>query len=183
MLQRLRLSFQVEVPDVDETPRSGEIPDRLAARLAFSKADAVAARCAEPSLVIGSDQVATFDGQQPIGKPGTHENARRQLTEASGKSCVFHTAVCLMRTDTMESFSEVVDTTVKFRELSAEMIEQYLLAEKPYDCAGAAKSEGLGICLLDALAGSDPTALIGLPLIALTGLLDRAGYPVLNNLD
>jgi septum formation protein len=182
LLQRLRLAFRVVVPDVDETPHAGEAPAALAARLAQSKANAVARHCEVPSLVIGSDQVATLDGREPIGKPGTHDKAVRQLATASGKTCVFHTAVCVQRSDSSATFSEVIDTKVKFRDLSDEMIERYLRAETPYDCAGAAKSEGLGICLLDALEGTDPTALIGLPLIALSGLLEQAGYPVLDNL-
>ncbi|MGB7300215.1 MAG: Maf family nucleotide pyrophosphatase [Burkholderiaceae bacterium] len=182
LLTRLQQEFEVVVPDVDESPWPGEGPKELAIRLAVSKAAAVASSAAPGCLVIGSDQVATLDGRQPIGKPGQHEKARRQLLSASGKACVFHTAVCVTRVSDGVQFTECIDTTVKFRELSDEMIETYLLAERPYDCAGAAKSEGLGISLISAIECADPTALIGLPLIALCGLLQRAGHPVLENL-
>ncbi len=179
LLSRLAMPFEQVSPEVDETPQPGEAPRALAIRLAAAKAQAGINFCSEPALVIGSDQVATLDDATPIGKPGTHEKAVAQLRLASGKSCVFHTAMSVVRSSDGHQLNVCVDTEAVFRELSDEMIENYLRAEKPYDCAGAAKSEGLGIALLSAINTNDPTALIGLPLIALTGLLAEMGRPVL----
>lgn len=189
LLARLRLPFRTEDPAVDESPQHDEAPASLAARLASAKAVAVADRLrahpvnASDRLVIGSDQVATIDGSTPIGKPGTHERAVAQLRAASGRSLAFHTALTVAPLDGSAPLTEVVTTQVRFRTLSEQEIEQYLRAETPYDCAGAAKSEGLGIALLSAIDGPDPTALIGLPLIALCGLLSRAGCPPLPTTD
>lgn len=173
LLGRLGLPFEVHAPRVDETPRPGEAPAALAQRLAAEKAREVAARFPE-ALVIGSDQVCDLDGE-PLGKPGRHEVAVAQLTRCSGRTVVFQTAVqvvCLAR-----AFDEgcLVPVEVVFRPLSLDEIETYLHREQPYDCAGSAKSEGLGIALLQALRGDDPTALVGLPLIATSSLLRRAG--------
>jgi len=182
LLQRLRLPFEVVGPQVDETPLEGETPAAAAARLARAKAEAVAA--GRPgALVVGSDQTATLDGVAILGKPGGHERARAQLRAASGREMIFHTALAVVRRSDGFAHEQVVETRVRFRELSDAAIEAYLLAERPYDCAGSAKAEGLGIALLAALDGPDPTALIGLPLIALTDALCRAGLPPLRGLE
>jgi len=173
LLSRLRLPFDVMVPDVDETPRPGEAPEATALRLARAKAAAVAAR-APGSLVIGSDQVATLDGLQ-IGKPGSHEAALAQLQLMRGRTVVFHTALSLFDGRTGTDQSTTIDTAVTFRDLPDAELDAYLRIEQPYDCAGSAKNEGLGIALLERIDSSDPTALTGLPLIALTGMLRRAG--------
>lgn len=173
LLSRLRLPFDVMVPDVDETPRPGEAPEATALRLARAKAAAVAAR-APGSLVIGSDQVATLDGLQ-IGKPGSHAAALAQLQLMRGRAVVFHTALCLFDGRDGTDQSATVDTAVAFRDLPDAELDAYLRIEQPYDCAGSAKNEGLGIALLERIDSSDPTALTGLPLIALTGMLRRAG--------
>lgn len=183
LLKRLRIPFETLSPDIDESPADGEKPPALATRLAAGKALAAAQQLSGPSLVIGSDQVATLDGYQPLGKPGSHANACAQLRQSSGRQCVFHTAVCVLRTSDGAQFTETINTTVKFRDLTDQMIERYLKAERPYDCAGSAKSEGLGIALLESLEGPDPTALVGLPLIALTGLLSQAGFEVLDHIN
>jgi septum formation protein len=180
LLGRLRIPFDVIVPAIDETPRAGETPEATALRLAEAKARAVAGGLSadEGTLVIGSDQVATYDGQQ-IGKPGTHEKALAQLQGMRGREVLFHSALCLF--DSHSGNAQAVDivTRVQFRNLSDAALDAYLRAETPYDCAGSAKAEGLGIALLDAIESNDPTALIGLPLIALTRMLLAAGYPLL----
>jgi len=173
LLERLRLPFEVRSPEVDETPRGGEAPAALALRLALAKAHAVAAQ-APDAVVIGSDQVADLDGT-PIGKPGSHERAVAQLRSMRGKSIVFQTAVAVVCRQTGFEASALVPVQVRFRELSDGEIEHYLRAEQPYDCAGSAKSEGLGIALLTAIESDDPTALIGLPLIRTAELLRQAG--------
>ncbi len=173
LLQRLRIPFETVAPGVDETPRPGETPADLARRLSLEKARAVAVRRPE-ALVIGSDQAATLDGVATIGKPGTHARAVAQLRAASGATLVFHTGLCLWRPDG-PPIVDCVDTRVRFRTLADDEIERYLWAETPYDCAGSAKSEGLGVSLLDAQEGPDPTALVGLPLIRLAGMLREAG--------
>lgn len=173
LLSRLGWPFDCEPPAVDETPQPGEGPRDLAVRLAAAKAQEVAIRFPD-AVVIGSDQVADLDGQ-PIGKPGDHARAVAQLTAASGRSLVFHTAVQVVCRATGFEAGAVVPMRVRFRTLSADEIETYLRRERPYDCAGSAKSEGLGIALLDALEGDDPTALVGLPLIRTCELLRRVG--------
>ena len=173
LLERLRLPFSVDSPQVDETPKPGERPADLALRLALAKARNVASR-APHSVVIGSDQVADLDGV-PIGKPGNHERAIEQLRSMSGRSIVFQTAVAVARVDTGFEASVLVPVTVRFRRLSDDEIERYLRTEEPYDCAGSAKSEALGIALLDAIESDDPTALVGLPLIKTCHLLRQAG--------
>lgn len=181
LLERLRIPFTTAVPDIDETPQAGETPEATALRLAEAKARAVAASLpagAGRTLVIGSDQVATFDGRQ-IGKPGTHERALEQLQSMRGREVLFHSALSLLDTATGHADTADVVTTVRFRDLPDTALDAYLRAETPYDCAGSAKSEGLGIVLLEAIDSDDPTALIGLPLIALTRMLIDARYPLL----
>lgn len=173
LLARLRLPFDVQAPDVDEAPRPGERPAELAVRLALAKARAVAQR-APHAVVIGSDQVADLDGE-PVGKPGTRERAVAQLSRMSGRTVVFQTAVCVVRFGTGFERSELAPVTVRFRDLSPTEIERYLRLEQPYDCAGSAKSETLGIALLSAIESDDPTALVGLPLIRTCRLLRLAG--------
>ena len=173
LLARLALPFETAAFDVDETPRAGEAPRELALRLALEKAQAVAARKPQ-AIVIGSDQVADLHGQ-PLGKPGTHERAAAQLARMSGQTVLFHTAVAVVQASRGFAQSSLATVTVRFRTLDAATIERYLLAEQPYDCAGSAKSEGLGIALLQAIESDDPTALIGLPLIRTAQLLRAAG--------
>jgi septum formation protein len=181
LLERLRIPFSTAVPAIDETPRPGETPEATALRLSVEKAQAVAAALPAGTgrtLVIGSDQVATFDGRQ-IGKPGTHERALEQLQSMRGREVLFHSALSLLDTSTGQTDSVDVVTKVRFRDLPDAALDAYLRAEEPYDCAGSAKSEGLGIALLEAIESDDPTALIGLPLIALTRMLLAAGYSLL----
>ncbi len=177
LLQRLRLPFTAVSPDIDETPRPAEHAADTALRLAEQKARALAGRFPD-ALIIGSDQVAVLNGEA-ISKPGNHANAVQQLTAASGRRVFFHTALCLLNSGNAEVQSKVISNEVKFRRLTAEQIERYLRAEKPYDCAGSAKCEGLGIALIESIRGDDPNALIGLPLIELTTMLMRAGVSVL----
>lgn len=178
LLARLGLAFEVVSPRVDEDPLPGESPASMAARLALAKARAVAALRPD-AIVIGSDQTATLDGTAIIGKPGTHERARAQLRAASGRAMRYHTAVAVVLADVGFERVATVETTVRFRPLDDDRIEAYLAREPAYDCAGSAKCEGLGIVLLEAIEGPDPTALIGLPLIELSAALEAAGLPVL----
>lgn len=177
LLERLRLPFEIRSPDVDETPRADEAPAALAQRLALAKAQAIAATHAD-AVVIGSDQVAELDGA-PIGKPGNHARAVEQLRAMRGRSVVFHTAVAVLRASTGYAGAALVSVTVRFRALSDAQIEHYLRTEQPYDCAGSAKCETLGIALLDAIESDDPTALVGLPLIRTSALLREAGIDAL----
>ncbi len=172
------MPFSVEAPGVDETALAGEAPREIALRLALAKARAVAQRHRE-AVVIGSDQVADLDGQA-IGKPGNHDNAVAQLRLMSGRRVVFHTALAVARQATGFERVELAPVSVQFRRLSNEDIERYLRAEQPYDCAGSARSEGLGVALLDAIESDDPTALVGLPLIRTCALLREAGIDVLD---
>ena len=172
LLERLRIPFEVISPQVDEAPLTGESTVDLALRLVKAKAAAVTKEHPH-AWVIGSDQVADLCGAA-IGKPGNFERAMAQLQLMGGQTVTFHTALCLMKGDIETTLS--VPTEVRFRKLSDDILESYLLAEEPYDCAGSAKSEGLGISLLESIKSDDPTALIGLPLIALTGLLRDAGF-------
>lgn len=177
LMQRLRLPFEVLSPDVDETPLPGESPHDLACRLALAKAHAVAALQPE-AVVIGSDQVADLNGL-PLGKPGTHERAVAQLRQMRGQTVIFQTAVAVVCAATGFSQMEIAPVRVQFRDLSDAEIEAYLQAEQPYDCAGSAKSEGLGIALLERIDNDDPSALVGLPLIRTCALLRAAGVKVL----
>jgi septum formation protein len=178
LLERLRLPFEVLAPQVDETARAGEAPATLAERLALAKADAVAALYPQ-AVVIGADQVADLDGQ-PIGKPGDHPRAVAQLRAMSGRRVMFHTAVAVRRADTGYARVLVAPVRVQFRALTDLEIDHYLRAEQPYDCAGSAKAETLGIALLEAIHSDDPTALIGLPLIRTCTLLREAGLDPLS---
>ena len=172
LLERLRLNFSTVAPEVDETPLPAEAPAVLAQRLALAKAQAVA-RLHPQALVIGSDQVADLQGQC-LGKPGDHDKAVAQLRAMRGREVIFQTAVALVAPGLV--LQELAQVRVRFRDLTDEEIERYLRAEQPYDCAGSAKSEGLGIALLDAIDSDDPTALIGLPLIRTCRLLRQAGW-------
>jgi septum formation protein len=173
LLERLRLAFEVEAPGVDESAAPGETPVALARRLAAAKARAVAERHPD-AVVIGSDQVAELDGDA-IGKPGNHERATAQLHRMSGRTVVFHTAVSVQHLAAGYRGDFVVPVRVRFRRLDAAEIERYLRVEQPYDCAGSAKCETLGIALLEAIESDDPTALVGLPLIRTSELLRQAG--------
>ncbi len=180
LLERLRLPFTSAAPAIDESPRPGEAPRALVRRLAREKAAALAADWPD-ALVIGSDQVAVNAGQV-LGKPGSHAAAVRQLRAASGRSVEFLTAVCVLDTASGRSLIDVVTTTVVFRTLDDAAIERYLAAEQPYDCAGSFKVEGLGIALFERVTSDDPTALTGLPLIRLCGMLAACGCGVLDAL-
>lgn len=179
LLQRLRLPFTVAAPDVDETPLPQEAPLALARRLALAKAQAVA-RHYPDCVVIGSDQVADLDGE-PLGKPGTHERAVAQLQKMRGKTVIFQTAVAVVCQASGFVQEDVAQVRVVFRDLSDAEIDNYLRAEMPYDCAGSAKSEGLGIALLESIDNDDPTALVGLPLIRTSRMLRAAGIPLLGS--
>ena len=176
LLDRLQLDFACIAPDIDETVRPGEDAHSYVCRLAESKARQIAADHPD-AIVIGSDQCALLGGKI-LGKPGSHENALLQLREAQGKSVIFHTGVCVLQLATGFTAIENVLFEVEFRNLSDRQLEHYLRVEQPYQCAGSFKSEGYGACLFSKMQGDDPTALIGLPLIALTAILERAGVAV-----
>lgn len=173
LIGRLGLVCTTIAPDIDESALPGESPVATATRLAQAKARKVATNKPE-ALIIGSDQVALLDNAV-LGKPGTHASAVRQLRLMSGKTTVFHTAICLYDAASDEMQCANVPTTVQMRELSDETIERYLRQDQPYDCAGSAKIESLGIALVEKVESDDPTALIGLPLITLVSMLKRAG--------
>jgi len=173
LLERLRLPFAVRSPEIDETPLAGEAPRETALRLAIAKAESVAAADRE-AIVIGSDQIAELDGVG-LGKPGNHARATAQLRTMRGRSVFFHTAVAVVCIESGFRDAEIAPVTVRFRTLADAEIEHYLRTEQPYDCAGSAKAETLGIALLEAIESDDPTALIGLPLIRVCALLRRAG--------
>lgn len=177
LLARLELVFTVAAPNIDEQRQPQESPQDLVTRLAEQKASAVAHQYPD-ALIIGSDQVAVLD-QEILGKPGDHDNAVAQLTRASGKEVKFFTGLCLLNTKTGNVQVAVVPYSVHFRTLTHEQIDRYLHFEKPYHCAGSFKSEGLGIVLFERLQGDDPSALIGLPLITLTRMLEKQGYTLL----
>ncbi|GGO72847.1 Maf family protein [Bowmanella pacifica] len=180
LLEKLAIPFICASPQADETPMEGETPDMLVSRLARAKAESVAQQMDIPSLVIGSDQVASLDGQI-IGKPLTHDAAVAQLTHASGRLVRFYTGLCLFNSVTGESQLKIETFDVQFRQLNEEQIEAYLQKEQPYQCAGSFKSEGLGICLFERLSGRDPNSLVGLPLIALIDMLQKAGIDPLSS--
>jgi septum formation protein len=176
LLERLGLPFEVAAPQVDERPLGAETPPQTAVRLAALKAQAVRAAHRD-ALIIGSDQTATSGGRA-LGKPGDHASAARQLRALSGKSADFHTAVALLDAANGKVQTALVPCRVHFRAFDDARIERYLRKEQPYDCAGSAKAEGLGIALIARIETEDPTSLIGLPLIALTEMLEKAGAPV-----
>lgn len=175
-LQQLQLNFSVIAPFIDETPLANETPKQTALRLSIEKARSVGLQHSN-TLVIGCDQVASFEGN-PLGKPLSHENAVKQLRIMQGKEIIFHSGICLFNAVTGNIQSSVVDIQVKFRSLTDQQIENYLVREQPYDCAGSAKSEGLGVALLDYIRGDDPNALIGLPLIQLVTMLEKEGLKI-----
>jgi septum formation protein len=177
LLERLRIPFTVEAPEVDETAQPRETPQQLACRLAMSKARAVAARFPD-CIVIGSDQVADLDGLS-LGKPGDHPRAIAQLQKMRGKVVIFQTAVAVVCQQSGFAQMDLAQVKVKFRDLSDDQIDAYLRLETPYDCAGSAKSEGLGIALLSSIENDDPTALVGLPLIRTCQMLEAAGLQLL----
>ena len=177
LLQRLQIDFDVVAPDVDEAPLPDEPPRALAERLALAKARAVA-KGLPHAVVIGADQVADLDGA-PLGKPGDHDRAVAQLRQMRGRTVIFQTAVAVVCLESGFEQGSLAEVRVKFRDLSDEEIENYLRAEQPYDCAGSAKSEGLGIALLEFIDSDDPTALVGLPLIRTCELLRSAGIELL----
>ncbi len=177
LMNRLQLPFEVQAPEVDETPRAGESPRDLACRLALEKANAVALRFPE-AVVIGSDQVADLAGEA-LGKPGDHVRATAQLRRMRGQTLVFQTAVAVVCRASGFTQQDISPVRVVFRDLTDAAIERYLRAEQPYDCAGSAKSEGLGIALLDAIDSDDPSALVGLPLIRTCRMLRAAGVDLL----
>jgi len=172
LLQRLAIPFETAAPDVDESPRADDTPAALVRRLSGAKARAIGKL--RQGLIIGSDQVATT-GNDILGKPGTHPRAIEQLRYLSGRLVTFHTGLCLLNSVTDEVQLDVIPYKVQFRQLEEGQIERYLQADQPYNCAGSFKSEGLGITLFERMDGNDPSALIGLPLIRLTGMLTAAG--------
>jgi MAF protein len=176
LLSRLKVPFSVASPEVDETPLPGERPDATALRLAVAKAKAVATGHPD-ALIIGSDQVAML-GDIQLGKPGNHDNALKQLQMMRGRSIVFQTALCLHNSRSGHTQAKVVPFEVQFRDYDDALIERYLSKEQPYNCAGSAKAEGLGIALIARMSGDDPNALIGLPLIALIDMLRSEGFDV-----
>lgn len=177
LLSRLMIPFEVEIPDIDETPRTGESPTQLVERLAIAKAKVIAADHPD-SLVIGSDQVAVH-GNEIVGKPLTHERAVQQLQTASGRAVTLYTGLALVNSATGRVQSEVVPFRVVFRRLTDQQIENYLRKETPYHCAGSVKSEGLGVALLERFEGEDPATLIGLPLIRLVRMLENEGIAII----
>ena len=178
LLERLQIPFDIASPDVDETPSPGETPRALAERLALAKARAVA-RQFPHAVVIGSDQVADLNGL-PLGKPGTHERAVAQLRQMRGQTVIFQTAVSVVCLESGFMQTSLAAVKASFRDLTDDEIENYLRAEQPYDCAGSAKSEGLGIALLSAIESDDPTALVGLPLIRTCNMIRAAGIVLLS---
>jgi septum formation protein len=177
LLEKLQVEFTTASPDIDESALPGESPEQLVARLAETKAKAIADQFSH-ALIIGSDQVAVVDGKI-VGKPGNHTNAVAQLKRATGKRVIFLTGLCVYNTVSQRSQVDVVPFSVIFRQLTETQIEHYLQREQPYNCAGSFKSEGLGIALFERLEGDDPNTLIGLPLIRLIRMLESEGFPIL----
>ncbi|MBA3582055.1 MAG: septum formation inhibitor Maf [Gammaproteobacteria bacterium] len=176
LLERLHIEFEICSPNIDESRLNHEAPTHLVKRLAQEKAQAVSTQYPD-AIIIGSDQVAELEGDI-LGKPGNHQNAVQQLTQASGKWVHFHTGLCVLDIQTQKSFCEDIHFSVLFRQLTPAQIERYLQMEQPYNAAGSFKSEGLGISLFEKLEGDDPTALIGLPLIALTRMFNQLGIAI-----
>ena len=177
ILDKLNLDYECHSPNIDESPLNNEQANQLVERLAIAKAQAVAETYPD-ALIIGSDQVAVINGNI-VGKPHTHEKAVQQLKSASGNAVTFYTGLALHNSTTGNTQSEVVPFSVHFRELNDTMIENYLQAEQPYNCAGSFKSEGMGIALFEKLEGDDPNTLIGMPLIRLIRMLENENFPVL----
>ena len=177
LLQKLLIPFNSISPKIDETALDGEKPHQTALRLAQEKAKKIGAEYPH-ALVIGCDQVATLDGEQ-LGKPLNHQNASKQLQMMRGREVTFHSALCLYNAATGNMQAEVVPYLVRFRQLTDAQIDNYLTKEQPYQCAGSAKSEGLGIALMERMIGEDPNALIGLPLIKLITMLQNEGVSVI----
>jgi septum formation protein len=177
LLNRIRIKFESISPAINEASLDGENPGDLALRLARAKAKKIA-QLNPAAIVIGSDQVAAL-GKQLLGKPGDHDTAIRQLSMCSGKAVIFHTAVCVLNEEANFEDTHVDITTVNFRELSSAEIEAYVSTDKPWDCAGSFKAEGLGTALFESIENQDPSAIIGLPMIWLSASLGRAGLPVL----
>jgi len=177
LLERLGVPFTTATPDIDETAHPGEAPETLVRRLAIAKAQRIAQQHPD-ALVIGSDQVAVYDGEM-VGKPGYHEAAVRQLRRISGKTAVLYTGLAVIDARSGRTQAGVVPFGVAFRPLTDQQIESYLRKEQPYDCAGSVKSEGLGVALLERFEGDDPSALIGLPLIRLVRMLEAESFPVI----
>jgi MAF protein len=177
LLERLRIEFTCDSPDIDETPLVDEPIEQMVVRLAIEKARVIADRHPE-SLIIGSDQSAMLNGEK-LSKPGNFDNAFKQLSRASGQKITFQTGLCLLNSATGNIQSCCVPYTVVFKKLSSSMIENYLHKEEPYNCAGSFKSEGLGIALFERFEGDDPNALIGLPLIQLVNFLNNEGFSIL----
>jgi 7-methyl-GTP pyrophosphatase len=178
LLERLHINFECDSPDIDETPLANEAVEEMVVRLAIAKAQAISARHPD-SLIIGSDQSAVLNGKK-LSKPGNFENAFKQLTRASGQKITFQTGLCLLNTSTSNTQSACIPYTVVFKKLTPTMIENYLHKEEPYNCAGSFKSEALGIALFERFEGSDPNALIGLPLIELVNFLGCEGFSILD---
>lgn len=177
ILEKLGIAFDTASPEVDETVHTGEAPQQLVERLSIAKAKAIADK-SENALVIGSDQVAVID-EKILGKPHTHENAVKQLQNASAKTVTFYTGLCLYNSTSKQYQSEVVPFKVVFRQLTDTQIENYLRKEQPYNCAGSFKSEALGIVLFERLEGEDPNTLMGLPLIRLVRMMEKENFPIL----
>ncbi|MEW6332486.1 MAG: Maf family nucleotide pyrophosphatase [Pseudomonadota bacterium] len=177
LLERLKIPFEVTAPEVDETPHPGETPEKLVERLAIEKAQKIAGKT-RGVLVIGSDQVAVYNGHI-VGKPHSHDKAVQQLREASGRTVTLYTGLALINADTQRIQREIIPYRVSFRRLTDDQIESYLRKEQPYSCAGSVKSEGLGIALLDKFEGDDPNTLIGLPLIRLVRMLENEGIKII----
>ena len=178
LFEKLQLDFVCDAPDIDESPLTNENVTEMVVRLSIAKARAIAGKHAK-ALIIGSDQSAVLNGEKLL-KPGNYENAYKQLTRASGQKITFQTGLCLLNTQTGNIQSTCVPYTVVFRQLTPEMIDNYLHKEQPYNCAGSFKSEGLGITLFRKMQGDDPNALIGLPLIRLVGFLENEGISILD---
>lgn len=177
LLERLKIPFEVTAPEVDETPHPGETPEKLVERLAIEKAQKIAGKT-RGALVIGSDQVAVYNGTI-VGKPHSHDKAVQQLREASGRTVTLYTGLALINADTQRIQREIIPYRVTFRRLTEAQIESYLRKEQPYSCAGSVKSEGLGIALLEKFEGDDPNTLIGLPLIRLVRMLENEGIKII----
>lgn len=178
LLKRLHFDFTCDSPNIDETPFHNEPVEEMVIRLAIAKAKAIATRH-NNALIIGSDQSAVLDNKK-LSKPGTFENAFKQLTRSSGKKITFHTGLCLLNTKTGNIQSACIPYTVYFKNLTPTIIENYLKKEEPYNCAGSFKSEALGIALFERFEGDDPNALIGLPLIELVNFLNNEGFSILD---